>query len=170
MLLKFSAKYNKAIKYQIDEKTLEPLYSIYLNDKSLERTFILLTSKMTPLWNSLFYGNIRDFAEQLGQSYSQLSKKLKKLKDLDLITTNRGYLYINPFFATKSRDIYDVTLEHFMQPVTDKDTIARLISEHDDKLDSNSRIFEYKVAKRFLETSPNTRVSRYYVPNKLLSF
>jgi hypothetical protein len=51
-----------------------------------------------------------------------------------------------------------------MQPVTDKEIIARLIAENENKLDNDTRIFEYTIADRF----PNTEVNRYYVPNKML--
>jgi hypothetical protein len=165
MLLKFASKYNGLLSFQTDNITSKPLYNMYLQDKPLENTFVLLASNMTPFWNSLPYDNVRSFTEYLGyNSYTGFSAKLKKLKELGMIVIDKGYLYINPFFATKSRDIHNITLEYFMQPVTDKEIIARLIAENENKLANDTRVFEYIIADRL----PNTEVNRYYVPNKML--
>lgn len=167
MILKFASKYKESLSFHVDIVTSKPLYSMYLQDRLLENLFVLLASNMTPFWNSIPYDGIRKFTKYLGyNSYPLLNTKLKKLKELDMIAISKWYLYINPFFATKSRDIHDITLEYFMQPVTDKASIAKLIAKNEDKLDNDVHVYEFSVTEQFLKIAPDAQISRYYILNK----
>lgn len=121
MLEKQKVQYEEFMMFNSDKKTHTPLYIKYIPDRPLQAVFIRLASLMTPFWNSVPYKSIRELAKITGFHQSKLLGKIKTLERLNAITTVDGYLYINPYLATKSRDVELSTLKHFLSETGEYD-------------------------------------------------
>lgn len=119
MLDKKKVKYNEFLMLNSDKETHLPLYLKYIPDRPLQNVFLRLASLMTPFWNSIPYKSIRELAKIVDLHQSKLLGKIKILEALGVVATTNEYLYINPYIATKSRDVESVAIRNFVSETGD---------------------------------------------------